>query len=84
MEHIKKIKKEGGTILLTVRLWICRGSWDIDINGNQFRYDIGEMFIPKGKRKPILNTNFSTEDEKHQAKVELFELLKPIIKKNKA
>lgn len=77
MEYIKKIIRQDGTILVTVRLWVCRGNYDTDINGNQFRYDIVEMFIPKGKRKPIINTNFSTEEEKYQAKMELYKLLKP-------
>lgn len=77
MEHVKKIKKENGTVLIAVRLWVCRGNYDTDIYRNEYRYDIVEMFVPNGKRKPILNTNFSTEEEKYQAKVELHNLLKP-------
>ena len=71
-----EIKDERGTINITVQL--VTFTHGTDIKGNQYRYDISERTTPKGKRKPILNTNLATPEEIKKAKLMLWESIKPI------
>lgn len=77
MKHEKIIKDTRGKVRIVVSLWIAANWWDKDHSGNQFRYDVTVWYAPPGKRKEI-HKNVATPDEIHAAKVELWNLIKPI------
>ena len=79
MTHTKKVKDSRGTFHIEISLWIVKQSWEVDINGNSFRYDVHVDFTPKGKRKPLYGNYISmiNEEDLHACKVEFWNKLKP-------
>ena len=76
MRHEKIIKDERGTVIITVNLWTSQPNCT-DRYGNEFRYDIMVHHIAPRKRNPVFNDDIATDAEILDAKLELWNLIKP-------
>lgn len=77
MKYEKIIKDERGRIRFQVRFVSFDYDWT-DRDGNRFRYDVTVWHAPKGKRTEIVNPEIATPDEIFSAKMELWNLIKPL------
>lgn len=73
MKHEKIIKDERGKVVIIISLWIS----DFFASENIFRYDCIVEHTPPGKRKGINTPDIATEEEILQAKMELWNKIKP-------
>lgn len=74
MTHSKIIKDVRGTVIVKAKF--LSFGYRTDINGNSYRWDVQCSVIPKGKRIEI-DLDVSTDEEKKEAKLELWEKIKP-------
>ena len=77
MEYEKIIKDERGKLRIHVRFVSFDYDWT-DKNGNRFRYDVTVWHTKKGKRTEIVSHEIATDYEIWSAKMELWELIKPL------
>ena len=76
MTHKKIIKRENGDVVeIKVRFQEFGGN---RVNGNQFVYDVDVEIMDNGEKTWYYEFTAATPDEIYAAKLELWELLKPI------
>jgi len=76
MRHEKVIKDERGTVTITVDLHSF-AAYTTDAKGNEYRYDICVLHIPPRKRNAIIDNTIATPSEILEAKLELWNKIKP-------
>lgn len=77
MEYTKTIKDHRGTVKVIVKL-VTFGHYGKDINGNEYRYDVRTTVILPRKRTEIYDNTIATQEEILSAKLELWQIIKPI------
>jgi hypothetical protein len=75
MKHEKIIKDERGTVIIYITLVSFGVS--SDTNGNKYRYDVIVHHIAPRKRNPEYSDNIATTAEILEAKLELWDKIKP-------
>lgn len=76
MRYTKIITDKRGIVTIVVKLiTIDYGSFPG--TGLPFKYEVITFYIPKGKRKEIYKEDIATESEIQNAKMELWQSIKP-------
>jgi hypothetical protein len=77
MLHEKIIKDSRGQIRIVINLW-TDSMFGTDRSGNKFRYDVQRvMHKAPNKRTEVSNDSIVTDAEILEAKMELYNLIKP-------
>lgn len=72
MKHEKIIKRDNGDrVKISVSIYV-------ESFGNDFKYNYGVDICPAGRRKFTYGYGEATPEEIHQAKLELWEKIKPV------
>jgi len=76
MRHEKVIKDERGTVRIEVVLWVA-SPWATDREGRAFRYDVNVWHKEPKKRSEVWSASIATPSEILEAKLELWNKIKP-------
>lgn len=76
MQKETTIKDDRGTIQIRVTLHVFNFG-QTDLQGNAYRYDVTVFHTPKGKRKSFPCKDIATKEEISQAKLSIWESIKP-------